>query len=430
MNIQQLYPYFLKSGSVSTDSRNIKPGCVFFGLKGENFNGNEFVEQAIEAGACCAITDDKERENPDKNIFYFENSLSALQQLANYHKNKMNVPVFSLTGSNGKTTTKELLAAVLAKKYKLTATKGNLNNHIGVPLTLLTIKTDHEIAIVEMGANHQKEIEFLCSIAEPDFGYITNFGKAHLEGFGGEEGVIKGKSELYQYLAANSKMAFVNCDDPKQIELTSEIEEKKLFGNCDDADFKFSFTENEDGSCPRLNYKSSGIQSNLIGSYNAANVAVATAVGLYFRVPFAKIREAIEAYHSDNNRSQLIEKADYKIILDAYNANPSSMEAALRNFNLISAKHKAVVLGDMFELGVQAQEEHQKIAQLAESLDFENIFLIGEHFDKIKSERPTIRTFKDRETAKSWFASNPFHFDYLLIKGSRGMALEKLLDVF
>lgn len=430
MNIRELYTYFLKAGAVSTDSRNIIPNSIFFALKGESFNGNEFVEQAIEAGASCAVTDELERQNPDKNIFYFKNSLTALQELANYHRNKMEVPVFSLTGSNGKTTTKELIAAVLNKKYKLTATKGNLNNHIGVPLTLLTIKTAHEIAIVEMGANHQKEIEFLCGIAEPDFGYITNFGKAHLEGFGGVEGVIKGKSELYDYLAKYSKKVFVNCNDAKQVELTTTIEDKISFGDCIDTDYHFSFTENSDGSCPRLNYKSSSLQSNLVGSYNASNVAAATAVGLFFKVPFARIREAIEEYHADNNRSQIIEKENRKIVLDAYNANPSSMEAALRNFKMISANHKVVVLGDMFELGEASQNEHQKVAELAIELGFENVFLIGEHFSKVKVSNQRIKTFQDRLTAKEWFSSNPFEFDYLLVKGSRGMALENLVDVF
>lgn len=250
MKIQELYSLFLKSVSVSIDSRTTQPGAIFFPLKGENSNGNEYIEKALESGARYAITDQKEREDPKRNIHYVEDSLTALQELAKYHRIKMNIPIISLTGSNGKTTTKELLSSVLSKKYRLTATKGNLNNHIGVPLTLLTIKAKHELAIIEMGANHQKEIEFLCGIALPDFGYITNFGKAHLEGFGGVEGVIKGKSEMYRYLAANSKTAFVNCNDPIQMELTADLE-RITFGSCDEPDFKFEYIENQQGRCQK-----------------------------------------------------------------------------------------------------------------------------------------------------------------------------------
>lgn len=431
MNIQQLYPYFLKSTSVTTDSREISTGSMFFGLKGEKFNGNEFVEQAIESGAWCAVTDEIERENQSKRIFFVKNTLTALQELARYHRMKLNVPVFSLTGSNGKTTTKELITLVLSGKYKVVATKGNLNNHIGVPLTLLSIKPEHELAVVEMGANHQKEIAFLCDIAQPDFGYITNFGKAHLEGFGGVEGVIKGKSELYKYLFDNEKSVFVNCNDEKQVELTSEFENIISFGNCEQADYLFAFSENTDGICPQLNYRNNFIKSRLTGGYNAANIAVATAVGLYFRVSFSKIKEAIESYSSGDNRSQMIQRENYQIILDAYNANPSSMEAALRNFKVISGKNKAVILGDMFELGVNSLAEHQSIAGLVEELGFNHVFLIGQHFNQIKkSENSQFMTFPDRETAHSFFENHPFSFDFLLIKGSRGMKLEKLMDIF
>lgn len=429
MKIQDLYSLFLKSTAISTDSREIVPGSIFFALKGENFNGNQFVEQAINEGAKYAITDEKEREYEEKGIFYFDDCLKTLQELAKYHRIKSNIPVISLTGSNGKTTTKELISTVLGKQYKIISTKGNLNNHIGVPLTLLSIKNKHELAVVEMGANHQKEIEFLCSIAQPDFGYITNFGKAHLEGFGSVEGVIKGKSELYQYLKANSKTAFVNCNDSKQMELTEEIQ-RITFGNCLEADFIFEYNQNPNGQCPGVKYNSFEIQSKLTGNYNASNVAIAIAIGLYFKVPIKKIKEAVENYHSENNRSQIIEREKYKIVLDAYNANPSSMEAALRNFDQIEITPKRIILGDMFELGEASQTEHQKIADLATGLKIDEIFLIGKYFNKTENNDSRIKTFVDRRTAIDFFSKHSSDFKLLLIKGSRGMALEKLLDIF
>lgn len=428
MKIQELYSLFLKSVSVSIDSRTTQPGAIFFPLKGENSNGNEYIEKALESGARYAITDQKEREDPKRNIHYVEDSLTALQELAKYHRIKMNIPIISLTGSNGKTTTKELLSAVLSKKYRLTATKGNLNNHIGVPLTLLTIKAKHELAIIEMGANHQKEIEFLCGIALPDFGYITNFGKAHLEGFGGVEGVIKGKSEMYRYLAANSKTAFVNCNDPIQMELTADLE-RITFGSCDEPDFKFGYIENQQGRCPEINYRKHSFQSSLVGAYNAPNVAAAVAFGLYFKVPQQKITEAISEYDSGDNRSEIIQKENLKIVLDAYNANPSSMEAALLNFERMEGS-KTVVLGDMFELGETSQSEHQKIADLASTLNIDQIFLIGEHFSQIKNSNPKITLFQNRDSSKLYFEKNKISTQLLLLKGSRGMALEKLLPIF
>lgn len=427
MKIQELYNLFLKTGSVSTDTRNIKQGSIFFALKGDNFNGNKFVEEAIKLGAYCALTDEKEFENPGLRIYYTEDCLKTLQDLANYHRKKLNTPVISLTGSNGKTTTKELISKVLSQKYNLIATHGNLNNHIGVPITLLSLKYYHELAIVEMGANHLNEIDFLCKIAEPDLGYITNFGKAHLEGFGGVEGVIKGKSELYHYLKKNNKTVFVNCDDKKQSELTEEME-RISFGECENSDFKFSYTDNYPGLCPFLTYENKTIKSQLTGSYNITNVAAAVAIGLHFKVPFDHIKRAIESYQPDNNRSQIIEKGKYKIILDAYNANPSSMEAALNNFKLIEGD-KMIILGDMFELGENSDNEHIKIVEMAEKLNFNKIFLIGQHFSKInQNEFTNLKIFENRQAAEDYFKNNKPESKNLLIKGSRGMALEKLLD--
>lgn len=429
MKIQELYSLFLKSGSVSTDSRKISAGQLFIPLRGAHSNGNEYIGNAIGSGARYALTDEKEREDPKNNIFYVTDGLTALQELARYHRLKMNIPVISLTGSNGKTTTKELITAVLSKKYRVAATKGNLNNHIGVPLTLLSIKTEHELAVVEMGANHQKEIEFLCSIALPDFGYITNFGKAHLEGFGGTEGVIKGKSELYRYLAGHSKTAFVNCNDPKQMELT-QGQDRVCFGDCTDADFDFKFKDNSKGLCPEIRYGKYIFKSRLIGDYNRSNVAAAVAMGFYFKVEPDRIRQAVDEYDSGDNRSEILEKGNYRIILDAYNANPSSMEAALRNFASWQSGTGAVILGDMFELGETSQSEHQKIADLAADLGFDRIYLIGEHFSRTQGSNPAVMRFADKSAARQYFEKNPIKAKQILLKGSRGMALEKLIDIF
>jgi len=429
MIIEQLYSLYLRAQSVSTDSRNVPMKSLFFALKGDNFNGNEFARQAIESGAAFAIVDEKEYEDEANDIYYVEDSLNALQKLAQYHREKLAIPVLTLTGSNGKTTTKELITAVLNKKYNTASTKGNLNNHIGVPLTLLSIHPNYEIAVVEMGANHQREIEFLCGIAQPDFGYITNFGKAHLEGFGGEEGVIKGKSELYEYLRKNKKTAIVNCDDKKQVELTEDVR-RISFGTGENAEFRFRYRKTTDGNCDEIIYDSTSILCNLVGEYNTGNVAAAIAVGLKFEVPIEDIKSAIEEYKSENNRSQIVELKNYKIILDAYNANPTSMEAALLNFSKFK-EDKAIILGDMFELGEESSKEHQQIAELALKLNFKNIYLIGEMFGKTRlNENENLNIFPKRNDAAEFFQQNPIAEKLILIKGSRGMALEKLLEAF
>ena len=429
MNTESLYSLFLKCKTLSTDTRNILPHSLFFGIKGEKFNGNEFAKKAIEAGAQYAIVDQKEFEDEENNIFWVENSLKALQELAKYHRRTLKIPIISLTGSNGKTTTKELITRVLSQKYKVVATVGNLNNHIGVPLTLLSMNHAHEVAVVEMGANHQKEIEFLCGIAEPDFGYITNFGKAHLEGFGGTEGVIKGKAELYTYLKTHSKKAFVNADDSKQVELTHDLDVLS-FGTNPQSQFLFQYSKRVDGRCPELIYNSTPIQSQLIGQYNISNVAAAVAMGLYFKVPIEKIKNAVESYDSGDNRSQILTTKNHEIILDAYNANPSSMEEALKNFSLIEGD-KAVVLGDMFELGESSAIEHLKIGKLAYEIGFDSVYLIGSHFSQIELPTNThIHIFQNRTEAENFLRNNPIRENRLLIKGSRGMALEKLIDIF
>lgn len=425
--MKKIYPLFLECDSISTDTRNIALNSMFFALKGDNFNGNKFAEIAIEKGAKYAIVDEIKYENQELGIFYVNNSLETLQKLANYHRNQLNTPILSLTGSNGKTTTKELIARVLQKKYNIISTIGNLNNHIGVPLTLLRLKKEHEFAIIEMGANHLKEIEFLCEIAEPDLGYITNFGKAHLEGFGGIEGVVQAKSELYNYLEKNDKIAYVNSDDSKQIQLTKQLKTIK-FGSQNNADYQFKYFKNNNAKCPPIQYNSTIIQSELIGEYNLSNVAAAIAIGLHLKVDLQDIKAAIEAYTSGDNRSQLVNKNDYKIILDAYNANPSSMEVALKNFSSINGE-KAVVLGDMFELGDSSKIEHQNIADLAFKLRFNEIYLIGNYFHSIDKENlSNIKTFENREEAINYFSQHPIRSKTLLIKGSRGMQLEKIIE--
>ncbi|GAA4280788.1 UDP-N-acetylmuramoyl-tripeptide--D-alanyl-D-alanine ligase [Gaetbulibacter aestuarii] len=396
---------------------------MFFALKGENFNGNAYAEEALKQGAKFAIVDEVEFQTSE-NIIFVKDCLKALQELATFHRFYLKTPIVALTGSNGKTTTKELINAVLSQKYKTTATVGNLNNHIGVPLTLLSMTPDTELGIVEMGANHQKEIEFLCSIAQPDFGLITNYGKAHLEGFGGVAGIIKGKSEMYDYLKSHEKTAFVNAEDPIQMEKTEGIN-RFTFGNSNQdvpVDFKNA------NPFVRLAYNGLEIQSQLIGDYNFTNIAFAVAMGHYFKVDKLSIKHAIESYVPSNNRSQIKILGTNKIILDAYNANPTSMRAALLNLSRQSGS-KMAFLGDMFELGEDALKEHQNIEELANSLDIEAITCIGKHFSEAATTSNKISHFKTFEAFKQATDLSNLNHKTILIKGSRGMAMERLLDL-
>ncbi|AXG73043.1 UDP-N-acetylmuramoyl-tripeptide--D-alanyl-D-alanine ligase [Flavobacterium arcticum] len=426
MDIAQLYSYFNQCTSVATDTRKIEPDTLFIALKGDNFNANTFAEEALVKGAKYAVVDDPEYKTNER-ILLVENSLTALQELANFHRKTLGLPVIALTGSNGKTTTKELINTVLSAKYNTRATVGNLNNHIGVPLTILSFTKETEIGIVEMGANHQKEIEFLCSIAEPNFGYITNFGKAHLEGFGGYEGVIKGKSELYTYLKNNTKTAFVNLDDTIQKEKTATISRYTFAINNPNGDVNIKAVT----ATPMVKvvYNSQEIQTNLIGSYNAPNISAAIAIGSYFKVSDSKIKKALEGYTPNNNRSQLIDKNSNKIILDAYNANPSSMSAAINNFLQLEGKNKTAVLGDMFELGIESMEEHKKIINLLANVDTVAIYFVGKAFFANKIEKENIHFFESFDTFSKKFANKNIQNNTLLIKGSRGMALERVLEV-
>jgi UDP-N-acetylmuramoyl-tripeptide--D-alanyl-D-alanine ligase len=418
MNIAQLYQLYSQTYLADTDTRKIRKGSMFFCLKGDNFNGNEFAEEALKSGANYVVIDEeKYKTNP--NAILVENVLETLQKLANFHRKQLTIPIISLTGSNGKTTTKELINAVLSKKYLTAATTGNLNNHIGVPLTLLSMTPKTEIGIVEMGANHLKEIAFLCTIAEPNYGLITNFGKAHLEGFGDLEGVIKAKSELYDFLRLNNRTVFINTDDALQIKQSAGINSIE-FSN---QNIKFV----EANPFVKVQFKSTRIESNLIGKYNYNNIAVAVAVGDYFGISETDIKTAIENYIPANNRSQLIQKETNKIILDAYNANPTSMQAALENFAQLKDENKVVFLGDMFELGNDSKAEHEKIANLVDSYQFSKVFLIGKAFSATGAKNAFVS--ESYESFKNSINYSNINNATILIKGSRGMALERLLDL-
>ncbi|MEL4308087.1 UDP-N-acetylmuramoyl-tripeptide--D-alanyl-D-alanine ligase [Joostella sp. CR20] len=422
MKIEALHNIYLTTEGIVTDTRKIKENTLFFALKGDNFNGNTFAEEALKKGASFAVVDE-EKFQTSENIILVENCLDTLQQLAKYHREYLNIPIISLTGSNGKTTTKELINAVLSKKFKTVATQGNLNNHIGVPLTLLSMDKTTEIGVVEMGANHLKEIESLCNIAHPNYGYITNFGKAHLEGFGGVEGVIKGKSELYNHLIKSDKTIFYNADDSIQTEKLSGYKHKVGFSQKENTDYQIKLQSAD--PFVTISYNDTNIQSNLIGTYNFTNIAIAITIGTYFDIPTEAIKDAIENYKPTNNRSQIITSKKHEIILDAYNANPSSMKVALENFSQLNTEGKVVILGDMFELGNEATREHQNIASLAENLNFDLTLLVGENFFKTTTKSQKLKTFND---LKTYIENNNIQQKNILIKGSRGMALERILE--
>lgn len=399
---------------------------MFFALTGEHFNGNLFAQQALDAGAAFCVVDQEVETNAPEKIIRVNDTLEALQQLANYHRNQFDIPVIGLTGSNGKTTTKELIHAVLSQKFNTIATIGNLNNHIGVPLTLLRINKDTEVAIVEMGANHQKEIELLCEIANPDYGYITNFGKAHLEGFGGVEGVIKGKSELYAYLLQNHKTAFINLNDPIQKEKSQNLKHLS-FGADAAADVVIEQVEAD--PFVRVGFHNLIVQSQLIGIYNSNNMAAAITMGIHFGVADADIKKGLENYIPQNNRSQIINRGSNKIIKDAYNANPSSMEVALNNIKQLEDAHKIAVLGDMFELGTDSAAEHKNIIELALSSQLEGVYFVGTHFfEHAAAYKERAHFFNSIEDLKTGLQLDGLENKTILIKGSRGMALERLLE--
>ncbi|HLC83779.1 MAG TPA: UDP-N-acetylmuramoyl-tripeptide--D-alanyl-D-alanine ligase [Bacteroidia bacterium] len=439
--IEKLYSIFLKHPIVCTDTRDIKPGSIFFALKGGNFNGNKFAEKAIEMGCAYAVIDEKfplgeGGRGIEGKLLLVDDVLKALQQLANHHRKQLTIPVIGITGSNGKTTSKELINAVLSKKYKVLATVGNLNNHIGVPLTLLNITKQHEMAIIEMGANHQGEIAELCEIAEPDFGIITNIGKAHLEGFGGIEGVKKGKSELYKYIQSKQGKLFVHGDDEVLLELSASNEKvtygtKKLY----DIVGAISESTNEFISfqwATRYNAvdikKSELVSTQLVGIYNYYNLLCAACVGNYFKVDDASINQALKEYTPSNNRSQLHKTKSNKLILDYYNANPSSMSLAIENFSNLNHPNKMVILGDMLELGSESKKEHDAIVALLQQKNISNVLLVGPLFmDSVKNTN--TNAFSTSDEAVEFLKQNKISDSTILIKGSRGIKLEKVVEV-
>ncbi len=423
--IETIYQHYQKTYKVSTDSRKIEQDAVFFALKGENFDANDFALQVAEQGMASLVVADRKDLPKHERILVVDDTLKTLQDLAAYHRQQMKATVLSITGTNGKTTTKELISAVLAKKYNIIHTMGNLNNHIGVPLTLLSIKPETEIAVVEMGANHPGEIDFLCRIADPDYGLITNIGKAHLEGFGSFEGVIKTKTELYRHIKAHGKAVFVNQGNPLLWEQSEGIERISYGRHC------AADTPVAPAKCdPYLGvfWKKRLIQTHLVGSYNFENVAAAIGVGQYFKVEDDKIVEALENYTPTNSRSQVIETQKNNILMDAYNANPTSMRAALINFASISCENYLLILGDMRELGSASEEEHRNILALIKELGFKEAFLVGQNFCTY-NDNPNWKTFGKVEELCQHLESHPIEGKHILVKGSRGIQLEKVLPL-
>ncbi len=414
---------YKKSYKVSTDTRLQLNSSIFFALKGDNFNGNLYAKKALEKGASFAVIDE-EQDKTDNRFILVKNVLQTLQNLATYHRQCLDIPIIALTGSNGKTTTKELINTVLKQKFNCTATNGNLNNHIGVPLTLLSMKPDTEIGVVEMGANHKGEIADLCEIAQPDFGYITNFGKVHLEGFGSLKGVIQAKTEMYAYLRKENKMAFINAEDEIQVESSKGMKNVNFCSK--NSDYPVEFI----GADPyvKVVFENMVLQSKLIGKYNYLNIATAIAIGKYFGVSNTQIKESIEEYVPSNNRSQIIVKGSNEIILDAYNANPESMKVAIENLSQISAENKVAILGDMYEVGESSLEEHQKLVQMLSNSDIRTAYLIGDQFSKILIDDENIYQYKNIEDFRINMDRSKLKQAMILIKASRGMALERVLD--
>ena len=426
MNIQDLYKIYQQFPSIQTDTRKLKAGDLFFALKGGNFNGNQFAQQAIDLGAAYCIVDESVTTNRPDKILRVEDVLNTLQELAGYHRRQFSIPFIAITGSNGKTTTKELIHAVLSSSFMTYTTEGNLNNHIGIPLTLLKIKADAQLAVIEMGANHLKEIAGYCEYAQPTHGLITNCGKAHLEGFGSVEGVRKGKGELYDYLRAHDGTAFVMWDYEYLRNMSQGIPHLLTYGTANAqllgaAEKSSSFLKVKINGGNELNE----IGTQLVGDYNLPNVLAAISVGQYFKVPDEKIKSSLERYTPSNSRSQLIEQGTNKIILDAYNANPSSMKAAIENFAHIPGENKILILGAMAELGEESLKEHQSIIDLINQHRWKDVILVGGDFVKLNA---AFRTFENSLQAKEWYQQQSLRNSNLLIKGSRSMQMEKLLD--
>lgn len=427
MTIAKIHQAFLNSESLSIDTRTMLPGAMFIALSGENFNGNHYVQQALDKGAAYVVmADNKRYDKTNKKMLLVKDTLKTLQELATYHRSYLGLPIIALTGSNGKTTTKDLINRVLSMKFNVQATKGNLNNHIGVPLTILSMTEEHDIGLVEMGANHLGEIELLCQIAQPNYGYITNFGKAHLEGFGSIEGVVKGKTELYRYLALKRGTAFVYKNDSKQLKL-SESQNRIIFESSDSniGDFQLLTTQ------PKLKfrYKTVEVTTNLVGGYNFVNCIAAMAIGAYFGVAQKELIEAIATYSPEDNRSQIVKTKNNLLLLDAYNANPTSVRVAIDSFlSEETEATKVMILGDMLELGSYAAEEHQHIVEALSAHPTIKIYFVGENFYRIKTKSSHMHFYQTREDLEELLKTKPLTSSYILLKGSRGIALEKLVE--
>lgn len=424
MEIQELYEIYCQHPFITTDTRKLQKGDLFFALKGPNFNGNLFAKQAIEEGAAYAIVDEEIQIQNDQ-VIKVNDSLKTLQQLAAHHRNQLNIPFIGITGSNGKTTTKELIHAVLSSHFTTYTTRGNLNNHIGVPITILNIRKDAEMAVIEMGANHLREIASYCEYTRPNFGLITNIGKAHLEGFGSADNVRKGKGELFDFFYDHKGHAFVNADDPNVLELSQKLTHKTLYGQSSKPSSgkilsSDPFLELEIQSPFQLT-----IKTHLVGNYNAPNVFAAVTIGHYFNVPKEKIKSAIENYIPANSRSQMMQQGSNTFILDAYNANPGSMKAAIDNFAAMKGDHKILILGDMKELGADSPKEHQAVIELLNHYTWSKIVLTGPEFAKVNH---SFLQFPDSEAARQWFKNQLIENSLILIKGSRSMKMERVLE--
>ncbi len=427
ISIQELYKLFKESTGVQTDTRKLRKGEMFFALKGDNFNGNSYAKKALEEGASCAIIDDPSLENIT-GCYLVTNVLASLQQLAKYHRQQFDIPFLAITGSNGKTTTKELVACVLSKKFNVQFTKGNLNNHIGVPLTLLSIRAQHDFAIIEMGANHQGEIASYCEWAQPNFGLINNCGKAHLEGFGGIEGVRKGKGELYDAIREREGLIFRNADYDYLKEMAVGIDKQVTYGAFQ-GDYRAKIYQQD----PFLkianitNGQEQIIPTNLVGDYNLANVLAALAIGGYFEVPSAEVVDALANYQPNNNRSEHRVINGVHIILDAYNANPTSMKAALDSFADLKQENKIVMLGAMMELGDDSLQEHAEVLSYAQEKHWKHVVTVGEEFKQSAQEKGIIH-FEHVGEAKEWYHKYVTRNDWVYIKGSRLTAMEKIIE--
>lgn len=428
MDINFLYNEYKASSGISTDTRTIKTNHIFFALRGPNFNANTLAEEALNKGARLAVIDD-EAFSSIKNTFLVEDCLKALQELAIFYRNKLDIPFFGLTGSNGKTTTKELIKAVLEKKFKVLATRGNLNNHIGVPLTVLSITKEHNIAIIEMGANHVGEIAALCKISKPTHGLITNIGKAHIGEFGGFDNIIRGKSELFDYILRNNGVAFINAQDKVLKNMSKRFKDPVIYpsgeGGCN---IQFISAD------PFIKGKTSNgkeFETQLIGEYNFPNVAAAICVGNYFEVEPDLAIDAIERFTSSNNRSQMTELGSNTVILDAYNANPSSMEAAVKNFGQMnSEKKKIIILGDMLELGEDTPTEHRNLGVLVKNQHFNEVYFVGVLMNDAADAYPEATYFQNKDELVAYFQQHPPKDSFIMLKGSRSMGLESLVEAF